>query len=74
MQINTSDDLLAAMEAARVASGKSERELALSTGKSHSAYWWWKKKAGVVSVNTALEYANALGLQLLVEPKEKAPE
>lgn len=69
MQINTPEDLLAAVEAARKDAGLSERELSVQAGKSHSAYWWWKRKVGVTSVETALEYARVLGLQITVSAK-----
>jgi hypothetical protein len=72
--INNPEDMLAAIEAARQTSGLSERQLSAAANKSPSAYWWWKKKVGVTSFNTAVEYAKALNLAIAVLPQEKAPE
>jgi ribosome-binding protein aMBF1 (putative translation factor) len=74
MQIHKPEDMLAAIESARQTAGLSERQLSAAANKSPSAYWWWKKKVGVTSFNTAVEYARAVGLAICVVPEEKAPE
>lgn len=67
MQIDTVEDLLKAVEAARVQQGLSERALSGKAGKSPGLFWWWKKNAGTTSFATALEYCKALGLKITIQ-------
>jgi len=66
MQIDTIEDLLKAIEAARVEQGLSERALSCKAGKSPGLFWWWKKNAGTTSFATAMEYCKALNLRLTI--------
>lgn len=66
MNIDTVEDLLKAIEAARAAQGLSERALSTKAGKSPGLFWWWKKNVGTTSFATALEYCKALGITLTV--------
>ena len=66
MTIETVEDLLKAIEAARVEKGLSERELSGLAGKSPSIYWWWKKNVGTTSFATALKYCETLGLKITI--------
>jgi transcriptional regulator with XRE-family HTH domain len=64
MQIENMESLLAALEAARLEKGLSERELSRRAGmKSPGAYWWWKRNIGTTLFSTALKYAEVLGLK-----------
>jgi len=67
MQIDNMESLLAALEAARVEKGFSERELSRRAGmKSPGAYWWWKRNIGTTLFSTALKYAEVLDLKIIL--------
>ena len=68
MKIETTEDLLAAIEEARQAKGMSEREMSALAGKSPSMYWWFKRKAATTSFATVLTYCKALGLKIEIAP------
>jgi transcriptional regulator with XRE-family HTH domain len=67
MKIESSDDLLKIVEAARIEQGLSERQLSAKANMSHGSYWWWKTHAGTTSLDVAMRYINALGLRLDVK-------
>lgn len=67
MKIETTEDLVAVIEKRRVDMGLSERELAVTTGKSHGMYWWWKKRAKTTSFATVLNWCKALNLKISIE-------
>jgi len=66
MKIESSDDLLKAVEAARIEQGLSERQLSANANMSHGSYWWWKTHAGTTSLDVALRYIRTLGLKIEV--------
>jgi transcriptional regulator with XRE-family HTH domain len=59
--------VIAAIEAARLAQGLSERELSFKAGKSHSAYWHWLRSKRDMSFNSVVAYATAVNLQLQIQ-------
>lgn len=68
MQIESSADLLKAVEAARIEQGLSERQLSAKANMSHGSYWWWKTHAGTTSLDVALRYISALNLKVQIKP------
>lgn len=67
MKIETTEDLIAALEKRRTEMGLSERELAANANKSHGMYWWWKKRAKTTSFATVLSWCKALNLKISIE-------
>lgn len=67
MRIEKVEDVLTAIEEARVAKGISESELSKSIGKSAGLYWWLKRRGKTLSLATVLEYTNALGLKITIK-------
>jgi len=68
MRVRTANDLVKVIDTARTLRGKSEREMSAIAGKSPSMYWWWKKNAGTTRFQSVLDYCEALGLQVVIEP------
>jgi transcriptional regulator with XRE-family HTH domain len=66
MKIENSEDLLKAVEAARIEQGLSERQLSAKANMSHGSYWWWKTHAGTTSLDVALRYIRTLNLKVEV--------
>lgn len=64
MKIESSDELLKAVETARIEQGLSERQLSAKANMSHGSYWWWKTHAGTTSLDVALRYIRALNLKV----------
>ena len=70
MQITSSDQALAALDAAREAQGISSREVSRRAGLSTNAYRRAARERGGVRLSTVLAAAEALGLELrLVVPE-----
>lgn len=67
MKIEKVEDVLAAIEEARIAKGISESELSKSIGKSAGLYWWLKRRGKALSLATVLEYTQALGLKIIIK-------
>jgi len=66
MKIENSEDLLKAVETARIEQGLSERQLSAKANMSHGSYWWWKTHAGTTSLDVALRYIRTLNLKVEV--------
>lgn len=65
VKLETPEQFKAAIEHARVRSGKSLRGVASSAETGHATYWAWTKKPDAeVSLRTALAFAKAVGLTI----------
>jgi DNA-binding phage protein len=61
---------IALIEEERANKGISMRQLAESAGKGHNSYWWIVTKTSDSHFGTVLALANAVGFDLVLQPKE----
>jgi transcriptional regulator with XRE-family HTH domain len=62
-------ELFAIIETRRQQQGVSQRELSKRAGLSHGAYWFASQRGGDLTIDSALRYTNALGLELKATKK-----
>lgn len=65
----TAGELFAIIERKRQEQGVSQRELAKRAGLSHGAYWFTAHRGGDLTIDSALRYTSALGLELKAAKK-----
>jgi transcriptional regulator with XRE-family HTH domain len=62
-------ELFAIIETKRKEQGVSQRELSKRAGLSHGAYWFVAQRGGDLTIDSALRYTSALGLELKAAKK-----
>lgn len=70
MQINNAGEFVFAIESERERQGISLREMSRRAGKSEPSYFHWRedqRTATKQAVSTAIGYARALGLAIMIE-------
>lgn len=65
-KVETSEEFLAVLEAFREAEGISQLKISKGSGAGHSAYWNWRTGVVKPKLDTALNYAKALGFKVLL--------
>jgi DNA-binding XRE family transcriptional regulator len=65
-EIKNADDFLAVLESEREDADMSQHNLALQAGMTHASYWNWSRAGFMPKLETALNYAKALGLKVYI--------
>lgn len=67
-EVQTSQDVLRALEARRKGHKVSMRVVSEKAGYAHAAYWYWARRGGNVGLDTALCYLRTLGYRVVLVP------